>query len=146
MGGMNTKNTYTHLISKPEQSTNITYNYIFILQLSTALALGPKSPLSKLELPKGFPHSLYEKQIALVAGFGYDSMQAKIDSETNEVVGFQGDSTDKLRFGRTMIMSNDKCESFYKNTIYPSHLCSRMEQRANRKPEGNCMVCLFFTC
>lgn len=113
---------------------------LWLSQLKKNLGLEKvKSKLGKLELPLNSV-SLYEDEVAVMAGFGYEWVALGIDKRTNKLDEIDGGTTYNLKFAKTLVVTNDKCTSDSNIFISEYHLCAKVLQRNLRRPEGMCSV------
>ncbi|OXU25102.1 hypothetical protein TSAR_011370 [Trichomalopsis sarcophagae] len=111
---------------------------IAVLKLKKGLILSSNCNLSKLELPKK-PYSLYVDDKAVLAGFGYISVDVAVDYTTRELYETGGTVDDKLHYAETKVITNDECaKGFGFEPVDKDGLCARIEQGDPNKPKELC--------
>lgn len=101
------------------------------------MGLGSHPQISKLELPV---HSdiNYDHAKAVIAGFGLEWVKFGVDKDNK--LYRHGDSSNKLRFAKTNIVPNERCELYQADPIYNSHMCAKVAQHSPKVGEGICSV------
>lgn len=93
--------------------------------------------ISKLELPAD-TNINYDHAKAVVAGFGLDWVKFGVDKDNK--LYRHGGSSGKLKFAKTSIVPNEKCELYQADPIYNSHMCAKVTQHGPKEGEGICSV------